>query len=172
MDEPQCSNLCFSGRVGWSRFLTVKHEFWISGYQTIDSLYPRSNTMYIDRPATYSHTLQKTAFLNKLNASEAGKIREAQSAQPRLQRAYTTMSVQEQCGINTTFPGKTEYTKRYTRPPMDLPTSDFTINPPPNFAIHGRPLGRSVYEVGFTEYQTRFEWPDGRKLIKLPWRRS
>ncbi|XP_013380102.1 uncharacterized protein LOC106151404 [Lingula anatina] len=83
-----------------------------------------------------------------------------------------TQSVQESCGINMTFPGKTEYMVRYKRPPLDPKTSDFLINPTPNFMASGRPLMKGQYESSFTEYQTRFEWPDSRKIVKLPWLRK
>lgn len=83
-----------------------------------------------------------------------------------------TKSIQEQCGINTTFPGRTEYMQRYTRPNLSEKTSPFTINPSPDFYIHGRPLDKHGYIKKETEYQGRYAWPDGNKLVKLPWLRK
>ena len=100
-----------------------------------------------------------------LNSQRTGDI----TTQPRGPR---NLSVQEQAGINTTFPGKPEYMTRYKAPPHDIKTSHFIINPTPDFMLHGRPLGLTTYTPSFTEYQTRYEWPDGNKIVKLPWRRK
>lgn len=81
-------------------------------------------------------------------------------------------SIQEQCGINMTFPGHTEYTQRYSKPITAQSTPDYLINPRPEFSVYGRPLARILYEKSNTEYQTRYEWPDGSKITKLPWLRK
>eukprot|EP00918_Siedleckia_nematoides_P046325 GHVU01101540.1.p1 GENE.GHVU01101540.1~~GHVU01101540.1.p1 ORF type:complete len:318 (+),score=24.29 GHVU01101540.1:35-988(+) len=87
-----------------------------------------------------------------------------------MSRPAPTKSIQEQCGINTTYPGKTEYMTRYNVPrPKEQHTKGFIINPTPNFYVHGRPLATMQYERSFTEYQTRYEWPEACKIIKLPW---
>lgn len=78
-------------------------------------------------------------------------------------------SIQEQCGINTVFPGNTEYMVRYTRPPGERKSVAFTVNPTPNTGAHGRPQMTTHWEPRITEYQRRFEWPDSEKIIKLPW---
>lgn len=137
------------------------------GYQTIDSLYPRSNTMFVDDAASRSQALANLKASNALNASTANM--QAFVAMPR---GHKNLSVQEQAGINTTYPGKTEYMTRYKSPPQDVKTSHFIVNPTPNFMLHGRPLGLTTYLPSFTEYQTRYEWPDGNKIVKLPWRRN
>lgn len=96
------------------------------------------------------------------------------SSIPRMSatKGPVTLSVQEQAGINTTFPGRTEYMHKYQTPPMDIPTSDFNINPKPNFLLHGRPLGETTYERHSTEYQTRYEFPDSNKIVRMPWLRK
>lgn len=88
-----------------------------------------------------------------------------------LKKNLPSRSIQERCGINMTFPGITEYKKRYSQS-LDTPCKDYLINPSPNFAYVGRPMG--IYEPtpNFTEYQTRFEWPDGTRIVKLPWLRQ
>lgn len=139
------------------------------GYQTIDTLFPHSRTMYPENFAGRSQALSDLKTANAMNATfstaKAGDI-VSQARGPR------NLSVQEQAGINTTFPGKTEYMTRYKVPPSDIKTSHFTINPTPDFKLHGRPLGLTTYTPSFTEYQTRYEWPDGNKIVKLPWRRK
>ncbi|XP_064629172.1 uncharacterized protein LOC135488475 [Lineus longissimus] len=87
-------------------------------------------------------------------------------------RPPATQSIQEACGINTTFPGKSEYKTRYSQPPPKPKTSDFIINPQPNFHIHGRPLAKIAFEPSYTEYQYRYEWPDGARITRLPWLRK
>jgi hypothetical protein len=82
------------------------------------------------------------------------------------------LSVQEQAGINTTFPGKSEYMQRYTPAKHKPVASDFLINPTPDLSVHGRPLGKGRYDPNFTEYQTRYEWPSCAKITKLPWLRN
>ena len=82
-------------------------------------------------------------------------------------------SIQEQCGINTTFPGKTEYMKRYKPPPPDDNTKDYNINPRPDFSnLNGRPQMKMVWTPNHTEYHTRYEWPDSEKIVRLPWLRK
>lgn len=137
------------------------------GYQTVDSLYPRSNTMFADDAASRSQALANLKSANALNASTSYS-----QAFVSMPRGHKNLSVQEQAGINTTYPGKTEYMTRYKSPPQDLKTSHFIVNPTPNFMLHGRPLGLTTYVPSFTEYQTRYEWPDGNKIVKLPWRRN
>ncbi|XP_060555100.1 uncharacterized protein LOC132715990 [Ruditapes philippinarum] len=139
----------------------------VRGYQTVDSLYPRSNTMFVDDAASRSQALANLKAANALNASTSNS--QAFTAMPR---GHKNLSVQEQAGINTTYPGRTEYMTRYKKPPQDVKTSDFIVNPTPNFMLHGRPLGLTTYSPSFTEYQTRYEWPDGNKIVKLPWRRN
>ncbi|WAR07084.1 hypothetical protein MAR_017042 [Mya arenaria] len=137
------------------------------GYQTVDSIFPRSNTMFPEGAADRSQALANLKTANTLNASASNS--QAFLSQPRGQK---NMSVQEQAGINTTFPGRTEYMTRYKSPPTDVRTSHFIVNPTPNFMLHGRPLGLTSYSPSFTEYQTRYEWPDSNKIVKLPWRRN
>lgn len=81
-------------------------------------------------------------------------------------------SVQEQVGINTVFPGTTEYTDRYRAPRRDDRDPDYIINPSPNFNIDGRVLATPAYCRNTTEYRTRYEWPDGNKITKYPWLRK
>lgn len=35
--------------------------------------------------------------------------------------------------------------------------------------IFGRPFATAVPEIRLTEYQTKFQVPDGSKLERLPW---
>ncbi|XP_048766128.1 uncharacterized protein LOC125673558 [Ostrea edulis] len=141
----------------------------IRGYQTIDSLYPRSNTFYVDPSATQKNGIVDLKSMNAFNATSRDD-----SSIPRMSatKGPVTLSVQEQAGINTTFPGRTEYMHKYQTPPMDIPTSDFNINPKPNFLLHGRPLGETTYERHSTEYQTRYEFPDSNKIVRMPWLRK
>lgn len=149
-----------------------------AGYRTIDSLYPRSTTFVA--PGTrsggapnFSEHMDNVRFLNGMNATLASRPGEkSQEMMTTMARGPRTMSVQEQAGINTTFPGRTEYMLRYSSPSDNPCTSDFLINPVPNMQIHGRPQGKARYEPSFTEYQTRYEWPDGEKIVKLPWMRK
>lgn len=139
------------------------------GYQTIDTLFPRSRTMYPENFAAKSLALSDLKTANAMNATlSSGKVGDitTQACGPN------NLSVQEQAGINTTFPGRTEYMTRYKLPPYNVKTSHFTINPTPDFKLHGRPLGLTTYTPSFTEYQVRYEWPDGNKIVKLPWRRK
>lgn len=139
----------------------------VKGYQTLDSVYPRSNTMYAGDAASRSQALVNLKTSNTLNATAAGS-----SGFVPMPRGHKNLSVQEQAGINTTYPGRTEYMTRYKSPPSDVKTSDFIVNPTPNFMLHGRPLGLTSYTPSFTEYQKRYEWPDANKIVKLPWRRN
>ena len=129
--------------------------------------------------STYSQyqTSQRAAALNK--SSIESTVAQSQPAVYRphtvptmMSRPLPTKSIQEACGINTTYPGRTEYMTRYKRPTLNKATSDFIINPIPDYLIYGRPIAKMVYEPGSTEYQNRYEWPDGRKIIKLPWLRK
>ncbi|KAK7503275.1 hypothetical protein BaRGS_00005540 [Batillaria attramentaria] len=148
------------------------------GYRTIDSLYPRSTTMVAPgtRPGggpNYNHNVNNLRHLNEMNATLASRPGEkSQEMMTTVGHGPKTMSVQEQAGINTTFPGRTEYMQRYNDPADSTKTSDFTINPKPNLHIFGRTLGKARYDPGFTEYQTRYEWPDGNRIVKLPWLRK
>lgn len=141
----------------------------IAGYQTIDSLYPRSNTFYVDPSATHNSGLQALKSMNAYNASTKD---DSNIGRMSATKGPVALSVQEQAGINTTFPGRTEYMHKYQTPPMDIPTSDFNINPKPNFLLHGRPLGETTYERHSTEYQTRYEFPDSNKIVRMPWLRK
>jgi len=82
------------------------------------------------------------------------------------------LSIEEQCGINLTYPGTTEYTDRYVAPPRDKPTSDYIINPVADYRIDGRPMARQRFMCTETEYEVRYEWPDGERLMKFPWLRK
>ena len=61
---------------------------------------------------------------------------------------------------------------RYKQPDTNVPVSGFTINPTPDYSRTGRPLMRLCWDRGTTEYKTRYEWPDGNKLERLPWLRK
>lgn len=109
------------------------------------------------------------------SAQPNGLHRSASAVEPRRHCHYSNanpQSVQEACGINMTFPGKSESRTRYTRPPPDQKTSPFIINPATDYYIYGRPLAKLQSEASFTEYQTRYEWPDSGKIMKLPWLRK
>jgi len=144
----------------------------VPGYRTNDSLYPKSPNAMAGAPRR-TPTMDEVRALNALNASttmsQGGKhTRRAVSCAP-----YERMSVQEQAGINTSFPGTTEYMQRFKSPTIyDEPTQDFRINPSPNFGIYKRPMQTAPYIPSFTEYQTRYEWPDAEKIVKMPWLRN
>jgi len=129
--------------------------------------------MYVDPTATSNEQLQRLKYMNSLNstvAEDKGALYKSMAAADP--RGLKNLSVQEQAGINTTFPGRTEYMTKYTSPPMDLPTCDFNINPKPNFLLHGRPLGETTFDRSVTEYQSRYEFPDSEKIVRLPWLRK
>ncbi|KAK3098306.1 hypothetical protein FSP39_018209 [Pinctada imbricata] len=142
------------------------------GYQTIDSLYPRSNSMYVDRLATKTQGLELLKSMNNTNALPRDDLHIQSNMAAVQPRGLKNMSVQEQAGINMNFPGRTEYMHKYTEPPMDIPTSDFNINPEPNFKLHGRPLDTTKLYPSITEYQSRYEFPDSDKIVRLPWLRK
>lgn len=123
--------------------------------------------MYAGDSTSHSLALANLKSANALNASTTNS--QGFTARPR---GHKNLFVQEQAGINTTYPGRTEYMTRYKSPPQDIRTSDFIVNPTPNFMLHGRPLGLTTYTPSFTEYQKRYEWPDANKIVKLPWRRN
>jgi len=108
-----------------------------------------------------------------LNSSRVQQLRDT-GVPGRSVTFGSTKSIQEQCGINTTFPGISEYTTRYTGQQRDGPLTGFTINPRVDFeASTGRPLMTLVApDKGGTEYQNRYEWPDGNKIERLPWLRK
>lgn len=149
------------------------------GYRTLDSLYPRSTTYSAPGIRTggapnYSEHLDNMRLLNNLNgalASRPGGHMQDRMSTTEL-RGPHTVSVQEQAGINTTFPGRTEYMQRYSDKKHESATSDFLINPKPDLGIYGRPLGQSRFDPKITEYQTRYEWPDGERIVKIPWMRK
>lgn len=145
----------------------IEESILLIGYQTVDSLYPRSNTMFVGDAASRSQALSNLKFANALNSTM-----ENPQAFVAMPRGHKNLSVQEQAGINTTYPGRTEYMTRYKSPPQDIRTSHFIVNPTPNFMLHGRPLGLTTFTQSCTEYQTRYEWPDGNQIVKLPWRRN
>ncbi|OWF51674.1 uncharacterized protein LOC110448810 isoform X2 [Mizuhopecten yessoensis] len=138
------------------------------GYRTIDTLYPFSNNAYQDQSSSYSQKLLELKAQNAYNANSSGLQRSKMTSPHSMQ----TLSVQEQAGINTTFPGRTEYMTKYGRPPMDIPTSPFNINPTPDFTLHQRPLGQTTYDPSNTEYQVRYDWPDSEKIVRMPWLRK
>ena len=80
-------------------------------------------------------------------------------------------SIQERCGINMTYPGRTEYMKRYMRP-LESANNDYQLNPTPDFSIQGRPLDTYIPTRNTTEYQTGYGWPDACKIVKFPWLRQ
>lgn len=145
-------------------------KFDYRGYQTIDSIYPRSNTFHQTSGPAVSWKLNETKAENSLNKfPRESPYQTMTTTDPR---GMQSMSVQEQAGINTRFPGPTEYSTKFERPPMDIPTSAFNINPTPNFHLHGRPLGTETYDACNTEYQVRYEWPDSNKIVRMPWLRK
>ncbi|CAD5115748.1 DgyrCDS4693 [Dimorphilus gyrociliatus] len=77
-------------------------------------------------------------------------------------------SIQEQCGINTLFPGISEYAERYIKP-REKESTDFEINPSPDFSRTGRRIATLRYVPGTSEYQTKYIWPDGSTLKSAPW---
>lgn len=150
----------------------------VAGYRTIDSLYPRSTTTVL--PGTkvggapnYSEHVVDVNTLNYRNEVLAQGLRSADQQQMmKTFSGFTSKSVQEQAGINTTFPGRTEYMIRYNSPMGEEKTIDFIINPKPNVHVFGRPLGYAHYDQNTSEYLSRYEWPDGERICKLPWMRK
>jgi len=143
----------------------------VPGYRTNDSLCPTSPNA-VEGGLRKTPTMDEVRALNALNASAAYQGN-AQTKRPVSCAPYEKMSVQEQAGINTTFPGTTEYMQRFKSPTIyDEPTQDFRINPSPNFGIYKRPMQTAPYIPSFTEYQTRYEWPDAEKIVKMPWLRN
>ncbi|CAG5125056.1 unnamed protein product, partial [Candidula unifasciata] len=141
-------------------------------YRTIDSLYPKSTVPLSGGVCVGSSVMDEVKTLNALNAydfyEKADRIA-GRTAVPTSKQPFENMSKQEQAGINMTYPGKTEYMLQFKAPDRDAPTSDFIINPSPDYSVYGRPLEASCYLPSSTEYQTRYQWPDGGHVTKVPW---
>lgn len=85
--------------------------------------------------------------LDDLNAQRSCVMRVA--SEPR------TKSIQERCGINTTFPGITEYMKRYNMKRLPDKVTAFNINPTPDFSVYGRPTAKvSSVQVRNNSYES------------------
>ncbi|CAL1545809.1 unnamed protein product [Lymnaea stagnalis] len=156
------------------RFGTVNPPMRVTrGYRTIDSLYPKSTVPLNGGPPLQSSVMDEVKTLNALNACEQyDRVDRYANIIPPEKRPYELNSPQEQAGINTVFPGKTEYMLRYTAPDTNGAISEFKINPSPDFTIYGRPIQSNVFLPNFTEYQSRYEWPSGDKVVRLPWLRN
>lgn len=151
----------------------LKWQIYFLGYLTIDSLYPRSTTMYVDKPASYNRSLNEIKTMNALNAST---FRDGESLGDKQKTSglgvvEQTKSPQELAGINMEYPGRTEYMSRY-KPQMEQTYNNYIINPKPDLLRYGRPLGETEFTPLSTEYEFRFEWPNGTKMAKLPWLRN
>jgi len=96
----------------------------------------------------------------------------AMEAHQRRVKSGPTKSIQEQCGINTVFPGRTEYMRRYGPPDLSGNVSGFVINPSPNFYKHGRNLMHLHPPRSQSEHQARFTWPSGDRIPRMPWLRK
>lgn len=94
------------------------------------------------------------------------------SSKCRMNPCIKPLSIEEQCGINMTFPGTTEYIDRYVAPRRDGPTADYVINPTPDYRINGRPMARQRFLCTESEYERRYQWPDGERIMKFPWLRK
>ncbi|XP_041361743.1 uncharacterized protein LOC121377723 [Gigantopelta aegis] len=144
------------------------------GYRTIDSLYPRRTVLQRRGDPCYSRTIDDVKTINLMN-SQSWSPNGGGTGNGSLMRNDPTLAKtpQEMAGINMVFPGKTEYMLRYNRPLTDMPTCDFTVNPKPDYSLYGRTLGKPDPDCPkTTEYQVRYEWPDGRRLVKFPWLRK
>ncbi|KAK6171268.1 hypothetical protein SNE40_019493 [Patella caerulea] len=144
------------------------------GYRTIDSLYPAATTQIkpkVSAEPCFSSSFNEVKAVNTLNATDL--VRTQELATQRQQEAWTQQperSAAERAGINVIFPGTTLYSDEYVAPNLDMPTSHFVINPLPNFMVNGRPVGRAkILPTTNSEYQSRYEWPQGRKSTRLPW---
>ncbi|KAK0045513.1 hypothetical protein Bpfe_024999 [Biomphalaria pfeifferi] len=143
------------------------------GYRTIDSLYPKSTAPLDGGQPRQSSVMDEVKTLNALNAcAQYDKIDKLANSNPQDKKPYELTSAQEQAGINTNYPGRTEYMLRYTKPERDMGTTEFKINPSPDFSIYGRPMQTSVYHPSITEYQARYDWPSCDKIVRLPWLRN
>jgi len=96
----------------------------------------------------------------------------AMEAHQRRVKSGPTKSIQEQCGINTVFPGRTEYMRRYGPPDLSGNVTGFVINPSPNFYKHGRNLMHLHPPKSLSEHQARYTWPSGDKIPRMPWLRK
>ena len=144
------------------------HDIYIiAGYQTIDTVYPRPRSVYGERDSNI-RKLDEVRTQNYFNRGNSAPQTSAKMSTGGLRG----LSIQEQAGINTTFPGRTEYMHKFEVPEMDIKTSAFNINPTPDFLLHKRPLGQTTWDPSNTEYQVRYEWPDSRKIVKTPWLRK
>ncbi|XP_060077353.1 uncharacterized protein LOC132556914 [Ylistrum balloti] len=167
MIPPRVKSAALGSRVHFAQG-SGPQKITTRGYRTIDTLYPFSSSVGQENPPSYSQKLLELKSQNTYNANSSGLQRPKMTSPHSMQ----TLSVQEQAGINTTFPGRTEYMTKYGRPPMDIPTSAFNINPSPDFTLHQRPLGRATYDPSNTEYQVRYDWPDSEKIVRMPWLRK
>lgn len=58
---------------------------------------------------------------------------------------------------------------RFKPSTLEVKNVPFTINPVPNTNVHGRPQMQMQWEPRYTENQHSYQYPDGRKIPKLPW---
>ena len=150
----------------------------VTGYRTIDSLYPSSDNTYnapgekVGGMPGRSEHINQLKLRNNLNIHENNHHPDTGLRPMTSEQAADGLLAAECAGINTTFPGLSEYSSRYTAPRQSSRVTDLTINPTPNMGIHGRPLGQALYQPSFTEYDMRYDWPDGEKIVRLPWIRT
>jgi hypothetical protein len=107
---------------------------------------------------------RKNHHFRRLNSAATNPIKK---------REYSNLSDQELIdrGIFAKYPDRSEYSYTYTKPKETEYISSFTINPQPNMKMFGRVFAAagSVPEPRFTEYQIKFQVPDGSTLERLPW---
>ena len=73
-----------------------------------------------------------------------------------------------EAGINIDFPGSTEHKDRYKTPSRGN-FAGFTINPQPDLTLLDRRFEKFSYEPSFTEYQSKYTFPDANAIDKFPW---
>lgn len=88
---------------------------------------------------------------------------------PAVERPLPPRTIQEECGINTVFPGITEYLQSYTDPSLNAKITHYNLNPRPDYNINGRTVAKGLYTKMESEYGATYIYPDVTKLPKLPW---
>ena len=90
--------------------------------------------------------LDSQISVDNLNPVHNNVLRSSTGPQPK--------SIQERCGINTTFPGITEYMKRYNRKGLPEKLTNYNINPTPDFSLYGRPTAKVCPNKRYVLYLT------------------
>lgn len=116
--------------------------------------------------ATYKRRPGATAGMLEMNGEETGAADVESITRQRL------IDVREQAGINTVFPGQSEYMTVYGRSLDDGKRTFLPINPLPDEHIYGRPTAEAPLPSWLTITTTSHTWPTCSSTGILPWKRE